>query len=166
MTNPGSPSRSTSTAPIAASAARVCDSVQPVHHFTSVTVAGPFAVSQRRASVSRASVSSSGGRGRGNHEAAGTQRHWLLVQAPRGRPRTIRPSAASRKSTHVVMPVLLAHFVPSPKDSFFRRSGTSWDSSDAYASPRASSASMVAAAALSSHAAPFLAMPPSSISFV
>ena len=48
MTNSGHPSTSTSTAPIAASVARVCVRVQPVHHFRSATLAGPNAGASAR----------------------------------------------------------------------------------------------------------------------
>ena len=67
-TTPGVPSRSTSTAPIAASAARVCPSVQPLHHFRSTTVAGPNAASHRRASSARAGSGSSRGSGAASQE--------------------------------------------------------------------------------------------------
>ena len=88
---PGPRSSSTSTAPAAASAALVCVRLQPVHHFRSVTSAGPNAASQRRASSVRASSGSSRGRGSASHRSAGTQLHWLLVHDPRGRARTISP---------------------------------------------------------------------------
>ena len=39
----------------------------------------------------------------GSQACSGDQRYWLDVQEPRGRPRTIRPSAARRNSTRVQM---------------------------------------------------------------
>ena len=143
----------------------MCVRLQPVHHFRSVTSAGPNAASQRRASSVRASSGSSRGRGSASHRSAGTQLHWLLVHDPRGRARTILPSAASWKSTHVVIVKLPAQVLPSPNAIFSRSIGTSAERSRPKAWPRASSAAAVASSASRSHASPSVAIPASSSSF-
>ncbi len=64
---------------------------------------GPNAASQRRASSTRAAPAGRPVRPPGSQAVAGAQRHWLDVHEPDGRPRMIRPSAASRNSTNEVM---------------------------------------------------------------
>jgi methionyl-tRNA synthetase len=94
---PAIPSRSTSASSSWPSACLTCVAVQPAHHCRSAGAAGPKASSQRRASSARAAAAS----GRGQAGAA-DQVNCLDVQPPRGRPRTISPSAASSVSSRVV----------------------------------------------------------------
>src|SRR5215468_328718 len=96
---PGSPSMSTSTGSIWVSARRTSPRVQPVHHLMSATVAGPNVASHRRTSSTLACAWGSRGMPSGSHRSAGAQRNWPDTHEPRGRPRTTRPSAASRNST-------------------------------------------------------------------
>ena len=94
---PGAPFRSTSATSSSASACRTCPAVRPVHHCRSETRAGPNADSHRRASSARAAAAA----GRAS-SAAAVQVNWLEVHPPRGRPRTISPSADSTVSRRVV----------------------------------------------------------------
>ncbi len=64
---------------------------------------GPYAPSHRRTSSARASSAGSSGRPPGSQVSMGDQRNWLLVQEPRGRPRTMRPWAAGTISTRLAM---------------------------------------------------------------
>ena len=91
---PGAPSRFTSVTSSWPSTCLTCPAVQPVHHCRSETSAGPNASSQRRASSARASAAVRSARSRATDQA-----NWVEVQPPRGRPRTISPSADSRVSS-------------------------------------------------------------------
>src|SRR5918994_7436805 len=113
-TKPVAPSRLTSTALTAAIAARVVVLVQPVHHLRSSSVPGPNAASHCRASSACAVGVSRAVSPPGSQAAMGAQRYWLDVHAPRGRPRTMRSSAASSVRTQVVIDVVPPHDLPSP----------------------------------------------------
>ena len=63
------------------------------------------------------------------------QRYWLLIHDPRGRPRTIRPSAASPNRTRVDTPIVPCQVLPSPTGIWCRKRGTSSAISVAVASP-------------------------------
>ena len=95
-TYPVPASRSTSTAPAAASAWRVWRCGHPVHHARSVRVPGPNAASQRRTSSVRAASGSRAGRPPSSQSAVAAHRYWLEIHVPRGCPRTMRASVASR----------------------------------------------------------------------
>ena len=75
--------------------------------------------------------------------STGDQRNWVEIHEPRGRPRTIRPSAESSRSTRVETFCLASYGLPSASTIGVRSSGTSWASSAAVASPRLASARMV-----------------------
>jgi hypothetical protein len=67
----------------------------------------------RAAAVALASAVGIDGRGAPSQTSVGIQRYWPEIHVPRGRPRTIAPSAESWKSTLVVMPTSAAH-LPDP----------------------------------------------------
>ena len=147
---------------IPASAARVCPSVQPDHHFRSATGAGPKARSQPRASSTRAGSASSAGTPAGNH--ASTVDHQYCppeVHDPRGRPRTTRPSAASSGSTRDA--TLCDPWYDLPRATTIRplSRGSSSDSSVDSAEPRTFSAATVASSTSASHVGTSSARPPS-----
>lgn len=114
-------------------------------------VPGPKLRSQRRTSSALASSVGSAPTPSASHHPIGDHRYWLLVHEPFGRPRTMRPSAASRNSTRVTTPCSAAHLVPSPTTIRRPSSGTSSESSPAVASPRASSAATAASSTPRNH---------------
>ena len=105
---------------------------------------GPKATSQRRASSTCAACTDHSTATSVNHARAGAQRYWPLIHEPRGRPLTIRPSAASRASTLVETYWRASHLLPLPATISVRSAGRSSASSPAVASPRDTSASSVA----------------------
>ena len=128
---------------IAASAARASRAVQPAHQRMSASVAGPNAASQRLRSSACATATSSSSIGPPSQSSVVTQRNCGLIQVPRGRPRTSRPSIASCGRTRA--PALCSTTQrPEPKRSFFDSSGTSATTSRVIASPRAATAARAA----------------------
>ena len=102
MTRPVDPSsRSTVTTSRPARARRMAPSVSPVHQARSRSVPGPNARSHSRTSSSWASCVWSWGKPPASHRSVGAQRYWPLIHVPRGRPRMMRPSIASRISRRV-----------------------------------------------------------------
>ena len=163
-TNPGAPSRSTSTAPIASRALRASAAERPP--------APPLEVGDgRRAEGGEPARRELGARGFGLERrerrlrtttAAGDQHHWLLVHAPRGRPRTIRPSAASRNSTQVVIARACSP-TSCPRRSAMllaQQRDVGGQLGRDTPAPRASERAQGRSAASSSHARPSVAMPP------
>ena len=148
----GSDASRTSTAPIADKVEVASRAVQPVHHRTSVMVAGPKARSQRRSRLAHASDGGIGSMPPSIHRSKGAHRYWPDVHDPSGRARTMRPSVASRNNTRVDRPTVPPQVFPCPTVSFVASSGTSAVSSRAVASPRVVSAAMVRAETSSSHA--------------
>ena len=127
----------------AASAARVSLRVQPVHQRMSLSVAGPNAASQQRSSSACAAATASSSIGPPSQSSVVTQRNCGLIQDPRGRPRTRRPSIAICGSTRAPALCSTTH-LPEPKRSFFASSGTSAVTSVVIASPRAATAATAA----------------------
>jgi hypothetical protein len=145
------PSSSTSSCGTAASAVRVWRSVQPVHQRMSASVAGPNAASHARSSSACAVATSSASIGPPSQSSVVTQRNCGLIQVPRGRPRTSRPSIAICGSTRAPALCSPAH-LPLPSRSFFASSGTSVVISVVIASPLAATAPTAAFPARVSHA--------------
>ena len=99
--------------------------VQPVHHRTSVVVAGPNARSHRRSSSAQAASWGTIGSPPSIQRSVGAHRYCPEVQRPSGRARTMRPAVASRNSTRVERPIVPPHVFPSPNVSLVASSGTS-----------------------------------------
>src|SRR5260370_36622320 len=93
------PSSSPATVAISLRVRRRSARVQPVHHLTSSTVAGPKALSQRRTSSACASWLVHGLSSLPSHHLVVDPDHCVLSQPPRGRPRLNRPSTAGSRST-------------------------------------------------------------------
>ena len=128
---------------------------------------GPNAPSQWRTSSACARSAGHGSRPPSTQRSIGTQRYRLLSHVPLGRPRMIRPSAASRNSSRVETPTLPAHFLPSPNEICSRSPGTRFVRSAAVASPSSSRASSVSRSTFATHFAASFVMPaPSSIWYV
>ena len=75
--------------------------------------AGPNRDSHARSSAARAVAVGIRGRPSGSQRSIGDHTYRLEVHPPEGRPRTIRPSAASRVSTRVVMATCPPYALPS-----------------------------------------------------
>jgi len=81
------------------SAAVVTRCVQPVHHCTSVVVAGPNARSQRSTSAAADAFGSRPAMPPSTHASVGAHRYWLLIHVPIGCVRMIVPSTPRSSST-------------------------------------------------------------------
>ncbi len=160
-TTPGTPSRSTSVRSSELTACRTWPAVQPVHHCRSDRGAGPNAASHRRASSDRAAAAV-----RSARSGDADQVNCMDVHPPRGRPRTISPSADSSVSSRLVRFTAPPLGLSAAAMIGVRSRGSSLASSAPVAEPRAARARTVPSAASLSQVAASGAMPASATTWV